>query len=314
MDTRTNLLKLLEEPAALQKEFEENYVGPGLLKKLKRLLRYRGKYLKYCLLRFKPSLFMRLTRIKTFWGKNFAIDDPYNFQMHADDCCFTLPGESETRLTKFLIKNLEENSVFYDIGANFGYYSLLAKEIIKDGEVHSFEPLPIVFEILKENLSKEQGVFLNQLALFNQEGQIDFYDTTEITTGGSTFNPDVLKNRNLDFLSASKKIKVQTTTLDKYCIEHSKPDFLKIDVEGAESQVIEGGVATLKQNNPIIAMEVWGNSFDNRSHQKAIDTLYNLGYKSYKINDEGELEFMEKINPARDILGIGAGDNFLFKK
>jgi FkbM family methyltransferase len=315
MDTRTNLLKLLEEPAALQKEFEENYVGPGLLKKLKRLLRYRGKYLKYCLLRFRPSLFMRSTRIKTFFGGEiFAITDPYHFPMHMNDRCFTLPGEQETRLTKFLIKNLEENSVFYDIGANFGYYSLLAKEIIKDGEVHSFEPLPDVFIILKENLSKKQSVFLNQLALFNQEGKIDFYDTTVTSAGGSTFNPDVLKNRNLDFLSASKKIKVQTTTLDKYCIEHSKPDFLKIDVEGAESQVIEGGVATLKQNNPIIAMEVWGNSFDNRSHLKAIDTLYNLGYKSYKINDEGELEFLEKIDPARDILGLGAGDNFLFKK
>jgi FkbM family methyltransferase len=308
METRTNLLKVLEEREFLAKEFRENYTGPGLLKKFKRLFRYRGEYLRYCFSRFKPHL----VKIKTFWGEDILVFFPEHFIFSYIG--FPPESEPEIKLTKFFIKNLKEDSAFYDVGANCGYYSLLAKEIIKTGEVHAFEPVPKTFKILKENLSKKQGVFFNQLAILNQEGQIDFYDITGIASGYSTSNPDVLKNRNLDFLSASKKIKVQTTTLDKYCINHSKPDFLKIDVEGAESQVIEGGVATLKQNNPIIAMEVWGNSFDNRSHLKAIDTLSNLGYKSYKINDEGELEFIEKIDPARDILKNDTFDNFIFKK
>jgi FkbM family methyltransferase len=302
--TKTNLLKLLEEQAALQKEFEENYTGPGLLKKFKRLFRYRSKYLRYCFSRFKPHL----VKIKTFWGEDILVFFPEHFIFSYIG--FPPESEPEIKLTKFFIKNLKEDSVFYDVGANCGYYSLLTKEIIKTGEVHAFEPVPKTFKILKENLSKKQRVFLNQLALFNKEGEIDFYDGSGVgCSGGSTF--DIFKRTELlNF----KKIKIKTTTIDKYCFNHLKPTFLKIDVEGAESQVIEGGIKTLKETDPIIAMEVWRKSPDNNSHLKAIEILYGLDYKSYKINNEGELEFIEKIDPNRDILGKNMSDNFVFLK
>jgi len=306
METRrTNLLKLLESVEVLQKEFEKNYSGHGLLKKFKRLIRYRGKYLRYCFAKFR-SHSIKINKTKTFWGADFLSGD-FAFYSHG------LIGGSEIKLTKFLIKNIDDNSVFYDIGANVGYYSLLVKEISDSIEVHSFEPVPKTFEYLKKNLSKTQNIFFNQLAFFNKESQIDFYNMTEAGDSGcSTFNASRAKS-----LVGFKKIKVQATTLDKYCANHSKPTFLKIDVEGAESQVIEGGIKTLKETSPIISMEVWRKPLDNASHLKAIEILYNLGYKSYKIDNEGELEFIEKIDPERDVLkedSCDNFDNFIFRK
>jgi FkbM family methyltransferase len=308
METRDNLLKFLKKTDIFLKEFQENYKGTGLLKKFKRLIRYRSQYLRYCF--FKLFNKSRLIKTKTFWGEDFLID--FRQGEYFQHNYFILPEDKEIKLTKFFIKNLKENSVFYDIGANVGYYSLLAKQIIQIGEVHSFEPVSEIFKILKENLSKKQNIFLNQLALFNKEGQIDFYDTIKISSVGSAFNPALLRNH--DLLVASKKIKVQTTTLDKYCYNYSRPDFLKIDVEGAEREVIEGGIKILKETNPIIAMEVWRKPLDNTSHLKAIAMLYNLDYKSYKIINEGELELIKKIHPEKDILEKDTSDNFIFKK
>lgn len=302
METRTNLLKLLEPGEALLKEYQKHYVGPGLLKKFKRLIRYRGKYLRYCFARFRPHSI----RAKTFWGADFLTSLPEDFACYY----FGLLGGHEIKLIKFLIKNIDDNSVFYDIGANVGYYSLLVKEISDSVEVHLFEPVPKTFEYLKKNLSKKQNIFFNQLALFNKESQIDFYNMTEAGhSGGSTFNASLVKS-----FIRYKKIKVQATTLDKYCANHSKPTFLKIDVEGAEGQVVEGGINTLKEGSPTIAMEVWRKPMDNTSHLKAIEILYNLGYKSYKIDNEGELEFIEKTDLERDILKEDPLDNFIFRK
>lgn len=305
METRTQLFKLLEEKNFLSEEIQK-MEGPGLFKKLRRLFRYRSKYLRYCYSKFKPCLI----KTKTFWGDDFLSFLPEGFDFYLFG---TISHQSELNLTKFFIKNLKDDSIFYDIGANYGYYSLLAKKIIRVGEIHSFEPVPKTFKYLSKNLFNARGIFLNQLAVFNKKIEIDFYDMeTAGIPGSSTFNL-TQRHREFSLKSANpQKIQVQTITLDDYCNNYSKPTFLKIDVEGAEGEVIEGGIETLKQGNPIIAMEVWNTN--NESHLRAINILYELGYKSYKINNEGELEFIEKINPEKDISKEHTLDNFIFKK
>ncbi|MBU3942559.1 FkbM family methyltransferase [Patescibacteria group bacterium] len=145
--------------------------------------------------------------------------------------------------------------------------------------------------------------------MFNKEGEIDFYDTTKTGYPGiSSFDKSFIDNI---FDSKLKKIKVKATTLDKYCSFHSSPTFIKIDVEGAESHVLEGGIKTLKKTNPVIAMEVFNN---NKLHLKAIEILYNLGYKSYEIDKNGELVFMEKLCPEKEISEEDKFNNFIFKR
>lgn len=303
-----NLLELLEKQEKKIAEIDK-YEGPRFYKRIQRsiarLLKLRTKYLIYCFSRFFPFNL----RIRTFWGKNFHYFLPdghniYFFGLMADI--------QERKLTKFFIKNLKEDSIFYDIGANVGFYSALAGEIIKTGEIHSFEPLPKIFNYLKKNTFGYKNIYLNQVALFNLEGDIDFYNPPigMRVSGLGTF--DISNIRDAHYASYFKKIKVPATTLDKYCFNHKKPTFLKIDVEGAERFVIEGGINVLKKANPIIAIEIVRRPFNN--YGKAIENLYSLGYKSFKINEKGELEFLEKIDLERDIPEKLFFDNFIFIK
>jgi FkbM family methyltransferase len=302
-EKRKKLIKLIEEKEKAIKEYcEKNYDGPGWIRKIRKLLKYKQKYLSYAL----PRLIPKMVRLKTFWGNDFFVFLSANLPLHLFGI---LGGDQEVRLTKFLIKHLPENVIFYDIGAFCGYYSALVKEIIERGEIHAFEPISTSFRCLQKNISSTDGikVFLNNLAISNKEGEIDFYtESSNRHPEGSTLNASAI-------IGNFKKIKVKTTTLDSYCSAHQCPNFMKIDVEGAEEYVIEGGMRVLKETSPIIAMEVWRKPLNNKSHLKAMEILYKLGYKSYKINDQGELIFKEKIVPEEDIL-MGTGDNFIFKK
>lgn len=301
-EKRKKLLKLLEPKEKQLEEFCRKYRGSGLLKKIKRLLKYRQKYLKYC---FSQRIFRFPLKVKTFWGEDFWPLETITLYL------FGLLGDhQETRLNKFLIKNLPEKTIFYDIGANSGFYSLLVENIIENKEIHSFEPVPTTFKYLKKNFLFYSNVFLNQIAIFNKEDEIDFYDATKTGYPGISSFDNSFINNIFDF--KLKKIKVKTTTLDKYCSFHSLPTFIKIDVEGAESYVIEGGTKTLKKTNPVIAMEVFNNN--NKPHLKAIEILYSLGYKSYKINENGELIFIKRLFPEKEISREDGFDNFIFKK
>ena len=83
-----------------------------------------------------------------------------------------------------------------------------------------------------------------------------------------------------------RKIRVKTTTLDTYCLNHPKPTFMKMDIEGAEGYVIEGGPSVFKESSPIVIMEF----SRDEGHQESVKALYGMGYKSYEINNEGELK------------------------
>jgi FkbM family methyltransferase len=268
---RKLFLEKLEESFEKIKKFEK-FSGSGLIRKIKRLFFSPNIYITYLWYRFNP---IKKRKIRLFWGKIINIifkDKPPFFSVIG-----VLPGEAEYKLTKFLIKNLKENDVFYDVGANYGFYTYLALEFCK--EVHSFKPLPDVFENLKMNLEGDKKVFLNNIALSEQIGETFIYVGgakfyTKEHTGGSTIITD---KSYLNKLNPSRKISIKTITLDEYIKNHNKPTIIKLDVEGAESLVIKGGYEFFKNNSPIIAMEVWSGDGIKFS-QEAINLLTKLNF------------------------------------
>ncbi len=254
------------------------YRGPGLIKGIQRLI-YAPQI--YIPLAFRRILFKikKEAKIKTFTGRNILLPTftelldyfPYPF----------LPNEF--LFAKFLIKRLKSEDIFYDIGASYGLYTYLALEFCK--EVHSFEPLPDVFEYLKLNLENEPKVFLNNVALSDKNGKIVI--GYGITTTISTIVSEIIEKHKQNFLN--KQVEVSTVTLDDYIKTHNPPTIIKLDVEGAESLVIEGGKEFLKNNNPIIAMEVWAGEEGEIFSARAVNKLYELGYQSYRINRNGNL-------------------------
>jgi FkbM family methyltransferase len=215
-----------------------------------------------------------------------------------------IPFIDDIKLTKFLIKNLKENDIFYDIGANYGFYTYLALEFCK--EVHSFEPIPNVFKYLHRNLENEPRAILNNVALLDSIGNVWIY-VDKINTGESTVIKEIAQKKPKDHL---EKITISTTTLDNYLKNHNNPTIIKIDVEGAESKVIEGGINFFMHNSPIIIMEVWNDDGKDIS-MKAIKKLLDLGFKPYNIKYNGDIELIENPN---SIYELRYGLNIVFKK
>ena len=126
--------------------------------------------------------------------------------------------------------------MFYDIGANCGYFTLLASQLVGDaGHVYAFEPNPEVVRKLRQNLELNgvSNVTVFPLALSDSEGTQQLSLTAGKNSGMSSF-------RTLDGESTSREVDV--VRLDDL-IEHEAlrlPDFVKMDIEGAEYLAVRG--------------------------------------------------------------------------
>jgi FkbM family methyltransferase len=314
METELKRKIFLEKLLVIEKKnilrLFSKYVGPGIRRKVLRSLFGGHIYLLFFLNKL-DLLSTKNRTIKLFWGREIKsfINSSELFGLIMSKGALLDP--SELKLTKFLIKNLKENDIFYDVGANYGFYTYLALEFCK--EVNSFEPLPDVFENLRMNLEGDKKVFLNNMALSEQIGETFIYVGgakfyTKEHTGGSTIITD---KSYLNKLNPSRKILIKTITLDEYIKNHNKPTIIKLDVEGAESLVIKGGYEFFKNNSPIIAMEVWSGDGIKFS-QESINLLTKLNYKPYFINENGDLL---RIKPEEIYNCIERSlDNFVFQK
>jgi len=124
-------------------------------------------------------------------------------------------------------------NTFFDIGANIGVYSLIAA-YQSDIKAFAFEPHPLTFRFLKENINTNNmnsRVTCHQLALSDSDGTMSFTDDP-----GSSVNRLVKDNELNDNV-----LTVETLTGDSFCKQHAvQPDVIKIDVEGFESNVLSG--------------------------------------------------------------------------
>jgi len=166
-------------------------------------------------------------------------------------------GTFKPDLQNFLSSFVKEGSVFYDVGANVGFFSLLAARLAgPEGKVISFEPLPDNLVRLRENIERNEfhNVQILPLALggANEERifQVSERPTWGKLKGVGSESPD-------KYMS---DIKVLVRRLDDLLSESTiqPPDFVKIDVEGAEVEVVEGARETLLRHGPMLMIELHG--------------------------------------------------------
>lgn len=159
---------------------------------------------------------------------------------------------------------------FVDVGAHIGKYTIpLGRKLGSSGKVIAVEPDPTNFRLLSENVALNglNNVLLQNLACSKNDSETVFYVNEDCPTLNSTFFP-----------TGSKKIMVKTLKLDtlisRLGIEHVS--LIKIDVEGAETEVIEGAQFTLQNSHPKLIFEAY-----NQDHLRQIERI--LGYYDYKI-------------------------------
>lgn len=202
-------------------------------------------------------------------------------------------GEYERAVTNIISSVVRQTDVCLDIGANFGWYTTLLGHLCGSGEVHAFEPLPDVFEELKQNVKltgQPNNIRLNNLALGDEEKQIDIHRFKNLSSGFSSFSTDGKD----DYETFS----VPLTTLDLYLVENRmrEVDFIKIDVEGAELMFLHGATKIFEQAVPPIIMA-----------EMALGTTKNFGYLPNDL-----IEFMRQ-HAAYDFYALDDFDGALNK-
>jgi FkbM family methyltransferase len=164
---------------------------------------------------------------------------------------------------KLITLLLDKGGVFFDIGANIGSYTLIASEQ-SSALVYSFEPHPSTFQQLKNNvdLNKRSNVKLFNIAIGAEDGNIYLTDNPGSSTNHIEANP----NENT--------IEIVCRRMDNFCITNKiEPDYVKMDVEGFEFDVIKS-FGDMLCSVKLFFVEINGLS-DIRSHgqQEIVDYL-----------------------------------------
>ena len=185
----------------------------------------------------------------------------------------------ESVTTSFLAATLTPGAVFVDIGANHGYFSMLAAALVgESGRVVSFEPNPAVFAQLEAHATLNgfgARVTAMQMALSDAPDAAArlFVSQQRDNSGLSSLTPseDTLKDGGL---SAAHTIAVRADTFDTWRagVGLAHVDLLKIDVEGAEAHVVAGMRASLAGGHidRLIVETVWGSA----AHRALCDAGY----------------------------------------
>ncbi len=187
-------------------------------------------------------------------------------------------GKYEPPLQQAFLNHLKPGDVVYDIGANVGFFTILAAKLVgSSGKVYAFEPAPENVAIVRRNLKQNNfsHVTVIEKAVFSSTGTAELLLAKY--AGGHTL-ATVGTPPDLD-----GSLAVQLVSID-YLVDRQEiepPKFVKIDVEGAEIEVLKGMSQTISQFKPTIIYEVDDETKEALLAKKREIELFleNLNYK-----------------------------------
>jgi len=191
-------------------------------------------------------------------------------------------------LFTFMKNYLTPGMTFVDVGANIGSHTLYGASLVKpQGKVFSFEADPETFGVLEANI-RLNGV--SNAVLFNQ--------CLSDKQGTATFNLNPDSARNSLVRGGCSQVSLPTNTLDDLLPRGLEIDFLKIDVEGAESLVLSGSKRIFQDNPPrVVVVE----ATSCKTEIKAF--LVSHGYRIYHV-DHSRSAFVEVNQPVFDTYAV----------
>lgn len=220
-------------------------------------------------------------KVKTFWDSRINIILPETVSIN-----IWRNGFAESDVSIYLLKYLNKEETFIDIGAHFGFYSLLASSIVgQEGKVLSFEPTASTFNQLSKNItySINDNIKIYNLAAFNSKTEMEFNDYGIINSSFNSF----FANRGEKNLKG-KKIKVKAVIADDF-LKENFPDcrirLIKIDAESSEFQVLTGLKNTINKYHPKIILEVGDYPINGTKNSRdLIELVEGYGYHSFELD------------------------------
>lgn len=195
----------------------------------------------------------------------------------------------EYDLIKWCEQFVTTNGTFVDIGSHIGTYSVILSKKCK--QVIAFEPQEKIYECLNTSITCNNcnNIITYNVGLGSEECEKTLYHVSE-DGGGSS----LLQNTNKKVISTEKII---IKTLDNYNL--SNIDFLKIDVEGYELEVLKGAANTLYNNKyPPFIFEVWPHEWYKTQKETLLNYVEKLGYKVYPIKGYNNM-YLASDHPER---------------
>lgn len=261
------------------------------------------------------DLAQRLDRRRSavYVGDNLAVTrvlDRFIMYLDTRDISVTphllLEGEWEPPLTKVLTDLIKPKMTVVDIGANVGYFTLLAASLVgPEGRVYAFEPNPSTFEVLRKNVAVNwygDWVRCFQCALLDAPKEIELYAGVSLRGGSSIFLTSLVGE---DY----HRVRVPAKPLDE--IVTGPVDAIKIDSEGSEPFVFEGMKRVLDESPNIkIVMEVNVPALQQAGvdPKQFLDKVAGLGFEAQFLTHYGTIE-----PPDQRVL-IGPITNLLLSK
>jgi len=174
--------------------------------------------------------------------------------------------------------------MFLDIGANIGLVSAYVLSKVPNASIHAFEPGPAQRSLLQKTVAEnrlENSLSIHAKALGKEIGERNLYvhDSKEMGKGSLA---DTGRG------GAAKEVKVRLSTLDEWWKANGQPtvNAVKIDTEGAELWVLEGGAEFLKACKPVVFLEIEPQNLRvyPYDHFDILDFLHTLGYSLFTLD------------------------------
>lgn len=207
-----------------------------------------GAVVKYII---EDSPMVRLYVRLRYRSKNLILKEIQGNKMHLNPISFDISTEllvrgiHEKGATRILREELKEGMRVVDIGANIGYYALIEAQVVSNkGKVYTIEPEPNNFKLLNKNVQINNfGDVIEtfQMAIADKDGHSKLYLSAKSNLHSLLPNSE---NEN-DYCI------VETTTLDNFLRGKAPVDFIRMDVEGFEYEIIEGATKTLERKGPL---------------------------------------------------------------
>ena len=193
-------------------------------------------------------------------------------------------------LMEFGHKFIRKNDHCIDGGANQGIYTLsFASAVGPEGKIISVEPFDYCINNIKTNieLNKFKNIYIEQKVLFNQpklQKKLDY----SLGVGGASIVRD---------FGLVKYLNAETTTIDELVIKHKlNPNFIKLDIEGAEYDALLGSFQTLKNNDLAICLECT----EEKNFYQIKNFLNQYNYSPYYFN-QNNLDKLTQFRPLGNI-------------
>ncbi len=210
-----------------------------------------------------------------------------NLRNHTHRHLYFYSDHDESYEINNLKRILRPGDVCWDIGANIGFYTCLFASLVgKSGHVVGFEPVATTFETLRFNI--ELNGFDNVILVRKAVGAVCgiktiYYNDADIWDGGASLKATGCYNSGEE---------VEVITLDDVSLGLPTPDFIKIDVEGYQREVFEGGRRFFATHGPMIMAEL--RDSDRDAMYTLQNYLHSIGYVLYEF-DKHSLRICENI-------------------